>query len=343
MGGVRGRHGTRAGMAGALLCSVALLLSGCGVLDTKDDRRYAEKLADEHYPGMLRVIGARTLFPQSEGSEISFAVADDPDAVVRFRIDAGKGTCNSHPCLGVLDEAVTRGRAEARRLRLMIRSFAACGYEVIAYEPASGAPWIVGSLTNDTVKATLADIGACVRTWRQAEARTDAAAGARGAAVNLASPSVAEGRPVGKASEPTAVRLTDTRLRASLQSRPYYAVGYAAADGTLDTSGSARIVRPFDVQEKFAANVRRSVRERLRAAHPRVQMSTYQGVWRLEPGTVDRLTGYVLYCEEPDGDLTCLGDMAVEVTTDVRGTPVGEPRPVGSVREGRGPLRLPAR
>ncbi|MGW2659143.1 SCO7460 family lipoprotein, partial [Streptomyces sp. NPDC001478] len=166
MGGVRGRHGTRAGMAGALLCSVALLLSGCGVLDTKDDRRYAEKLADEHYPGMLRVIGARTLFPQSEGSEISFAVADDPDAVVRLRVDAGKGTCNSHPCLGVLDEAVTRGRAEARRLRLMIRTFAACGYEVIAYEPASGAPWIVGSLTNDTVKATLADIGACVRAAR---------------------------------------------------------------------------------------------------------------------------------------------------------------------------------
>ncbi|MGW2659291.1 hypothetical protein ACWC1D_37500, partial [Streptomyces sp. NPDC001478] len=71
--------------------------------------------------------------------------------------------------------------------------------------------------------------------------------------------------------------------------------------------------------------------------------ATVTGVSRTGRDRIVRLTGYVLYCEEPDGDLTCLGDMAVEVTTDVRGTPVGEPRPVGSVREGRGPLRLPAR
>lgn len=84
-----------------------------------------------------------------------------------------------------------------------------------------------------------------------------------------------------------------------------------------------------------------AVRARLRASHPDVVVSEFHGVWRLEPGTVDRLTGYVLYCERPDGEKRCLGDRAAAVSTDVRGEPVGVLREIGKVREGRGALRLP--
>lgn len=67
----------------------------------------------------------------------------------------------------------------------------------------------------------------------------------------------------------------------------------------------------------------------------------YQGVWRLEPGTVDRLKGYVLFCEGPVDPRGCLGDHAVAVTADLQGNPVGEFQMIRNVREGRGPLRLP--
>ncbi|WUW26083.1 hypothetical protein OG521_37100 [Streptomyces sp. NBC_01463] len=341
MGGPPGTRRFRAGVTGALVCAVALTLAGCGVVSTKEDRRFAEKLAEAHYPGVLRVIGARTLFPKSGGSEITFAVADDPDAVVRMRVDAEAGTCNTHACKGVLDDAVERGRSEAAGLRVLIRTFRSCGYEVVGVEPSSGAPWIVASLTNATVTRVLADIGSCVRKWKEPDTRGDRPAGRPGASVNLASPSVAGNRPAGNKSQPTAMRLSETRLLAALQSRPYYAASYTAADGRLDTAGRARIVRPFATQQRFARTAQQAVRTQLLATHPRVQVSEFSGVWSLEPGTVDRLTGYVLYCEEPDRDKRCLGDKAVVVTTDVRGNPVGQPRPVGTVRQGRGPLRLP--
>lgn len=237
MGGPSGTRRVRAGVTGALVCAVALTLAGCGVVSTKEDRRFAEKLAEAHYPGVLRVIGARTLFPQSGGSEITFAVADDPDAVVRMRVDAEAGTCNTHACKGVLDDAVERGRSEAAGLRVLIRTFRSCGYEVVGVEPSSGAPWIVASLTNATVTRVLADIGSCVRKWKEPDTRGDRPAGRPGASVNLASPSVAGNRPAGNKSQPTAMRLSETRLLAALQSRPYYAASYTAADGRLDTAG----------------------------------------------------------------------------------------------------------
>ncbi|MCM2416089.1 SCO7460 family lipoprotein [Streptomyces sp. RKAG290] len=336
--------GTRrggAGLAGALVCSVALLLSGCGTLSTKEDHRFAEKLAEEHYPGVLEVIEAHKLFPQAGGSEITFSVADDPDAVVRIRVDAEAGTCNTHACHKVLDDAVAKGRSEAARLRILTGTFKSCGYEVIGVEPSSGAPWIVASPTNVTVTRVLADIGSCVRRWVEADGRTGRPAQAGGASVNLASPAVTRRLPAGSRSQPTAMRLSRTPLLAALQSHPYYVASYSAPQGRIDPTGSARIVRPFEAGQKFGATVRRAVRAQLRTSHPDVQVSEYQGVWTLEPGTVDRLTGYVLYCERPDGDKRCLGDRAVVVTTDVRGDPVGKARPVGKVREGRGPLRLP--
>lgn len=342
MSGSSRTRGFRAGVTGALVCSVALVLGGCGLVSTKEDRKFAEKLADEHYPGVLEIIGARKLIPQGGGSEITFSVADDRDAVVRIRVDAEAGTCNTHACAKVLDDAVKSARSEAARLRLMTRTFKSCGYEVIGIEPSSGGLWIVASPTNATVTRVLADIGSCVRRWVEADEEQGRPAQARGAWVNLASPAAAARRPAGKKSQPTAMRLSETPLLASLQSHPYYLASYSMTDGRIDTTGSARIVRPFETQQEFSRTVQEAVKTHLRASYPSVQVSDLQGVWSLEPGTVDRLTGYVLYCERPDGKQRCLGDQAVLVTTDVRGNPLGKPRPVGKVREGRGPLQLPA-
>lgn len=341
MGGSTRARRWRAVATGALVGSVALVLGGCGVVSTKDDRRFAAKLADEHYPGVLRVIGAHTLFPQAGGSEITFAVTDDPDAVVRIRVDAKAGTCNTHECRGVLDEAVERGRRDAAQLRVLIDTFRSCGHEVIGVEPSTGAPWIVAAPTNATVTPVLKEIGSCVRQWVEAREAKDPSAKKDGASVNLVSPAVAEKRPAGKESQPTAMRLSTTPLLAALHARPYFAASYAVVDGRLDTTGSARIVRPFAEQQEFARTVQNGVQERLRTTYPRAQVSHFDWVWQLEPGTVDRFTGYVLYCEEPDGEKTCLGDRAVVVTTDADGHPMGELRQVGKVREGRGPLRLP--
>lgn len=341
---MNGSSGTRrlgAGLTGALVCSVALVLGGCGALSTKEDRRFAETLAEEHYRGVLEVIEVHKLFPQAGGSEVTFSVADDPDAVVRIRVDAEAGTCNTHPCRKILDDAVARGRSEATRLRVLTRTFRSCGYEVIGVEPSSGAPWIVASPTNATVTRLLDDIGSCVRRRVEADGRSGGTANARSASVNIASPAVAQRRPAGRTAQPTAMRLSETHLLAALQSRPYFVASYSTSQGRIDTTGSARIVQPFETRQKFAATVRRAVKAQLRTSYPSVRVSEYNGVWRLEPGTVDRLTGYVLYCERPDGEKLCLGDRAVVVTTDVRGNPVGRPRPVGKVREGRGALQLP--
>ncbi|MFD3410164.1 hypothetical protein [Streptomyces cyaneofuscatus] len=111
MAGSRRRQ-WRAAATCVLAGSLVALLGACGVVTTKEDRRAAEELADKHFPGQIKAIGARTLLPGTGGSEVTFAVADDRDAVVRLRINADKGTCESRECAGVLTEAVARGRAD---------------------------------------------------------------------------------------------------------------------------------------------------------------------------------------------------------------------------------------
>lgn len=128
------------------------------------------------------------------------------------------------------------------------------------------------------------DIGSCVRRWTEADARSGGTAHARGASVNIASPAVAQRRPAARTSRPTAMRLSETRLLATLQSRPYFVASYSAARGRIDTAGSARIVQPFETRQRFAATVRAAVLEQLRLSHPHVRVSEFQGVWRLEPG-----------------------------------------------------------
>ncbi|MDJ0464265.1 hypothetical protein [Streptomyces sp. H27-C3] len=136
--------------------------------------------------------------------------------------------------------------------------------------------------------------------------------------------------------------MTDSRLLAALSGRPYYRVGYTWRDGRVDPgSGVASLVRSFAEPERFGEAVRKNLAPRLRQSYPEAVLSTYTGVWQLVPGRVERLKGYALFCDRPDGSKRCLGRHAVAVTTDLEGYPVGEPKVIRDVRIGNGSLRLP--
>ncbi len=341
MAGSRRRQ-WRAALTGVLAGSLALLGAGCGVVSTEDDRRAAEELAEKHFPGQLRAVGARTLFPGSGGSEVSFAVTDDRDAVVRLRIDADAGTCDRKDCAGVLAEAKERARVQAEDFRTLRSAFDACGYEVVALGPTGTPPYVVAEFTNATVARKLREIGDCVQRWVTASGADSPLGKAKATYVNVVSPSVADRRDRGRDSWPTVMRLTRSDLLASLTEHAYFSASYEIGAGRVDTTGSARIVRPFRERQKFGDTVQNAVKEHLRATHPRVVVSDYQWIWRLEPGRVDRQTGYVLFCPEPQARGRCVNaDDAALVTTDEHGNPVGKIRLVHDVREGTGMLRLP--
>lgn len=341
MAGSRRRQ-LRAAVICALAGSLVALAGACGVVTTEEDRRAAEDLAGKHFPGQLEVIGARTLFPGTGGSEVTFAVADDRDAVVRLSIDESKGTCGTEECAEALAEAVERGRADAAAFRTLRDAFDACGYEVIALGRPGTPPYVVAELTNATVEKVLADIGRCVQRWVTASGAGSPLAEAKGSYVNVVSPAVAGKRDRGKDSWPTVMRLTRGDLLASLTKHAYYSASYEINAGQVDTVGRARVVRPHKESQAFGRTVQDAVAEELRATYPNVVMSTYQWVWRLEPGRVDRQTGYLLFCPEPGERGLCVNsDDAVLVTTDERGNPVGRIHVVHDVREGTGTLRLP--
>ncbi|MFJ9637823.1 SCO7460 family lipoprotein [Streptomyces sp. NPDC101178] len=341
MAGSRRRR-WRAAVTCLLAGSLVALAGACGVVTTKEDRRAAEELADKHFPGQIKAIGARTLFPGTGGSEVTFAVADDRDAVVRLRISADKGTCDSRECAGVLTEAVARGRADAAAYRTLRDAFDACGYEVIALGPTGTPPYVVAELTNATVERVLADIGGCVQRWVAASPADSPLAQAKASYVNIVSPAVAAERDRGKDSWPTVMRLTRGNLLGSLTKHTYHSASYDIAAGRVDTAGRARVVRPFKQSQEFGRTLQKAVADELRATYPNVVVSTYQWVWRLEPGRIDRQTGYLLFCPEPGQRGGCVNsDDAVLVTADERGNPVGKIRIVHDVREGTGALRLP--
>ncbi|WP_326614027.1 hypothetical protein OG949_37920 [Streptomyces scopuliridis] len=334
----------RGGLTGALVCSLALLVAGCGVVTgavtTKSDRKRAAELAEGQYPGILEVLSARTLFPQTSGSEVTFSVADDPDAAVLLRIDAAAGTCDRGPCDRALDEAVERGRSRAGELRRMRAAFTDCGYELVGANPALATPWVVAAPTNATVTRVLAEIGACVRTWPQA--RDENGAPRRSVTVNIVAPDLARARPTGKKNRPTVLRMTDPGLLGALAKRPHYSVSYTVRDGVVDPeSGRAYLSFPWEDRKAFETTVRDAVIDWLRTTRPRAGDGMVSGLWWLEPGTVDRLQGYVLFCDEPGEGGRCSGDHAVVLTVDPKGNPVGDIRVIRDVRDDHGRVRLP--
>lgn len=341
MAGTRLR-GWRAAAASVLAGALVMTAGACGVLSTDDDRRAAEQLAERHYPGQLKVIGARTLYPGTGGSEVTLAVADDRDAVVRLRIDGSKGTCDGKECAGVLTEAVARARTDAAAFRTLRDAFDGCGYEVVALGLSGEPPYVVAELTNDTVEKVLAEIGGCVQRWVTASGPESRMGQAKGSHVNVVSPAVAAKRKRGKDSWPTLMRLTRVDLVSSLTKHTHHSASYEIEAGQVGTAGRARVLRSFEQRQEFGRTVRKAVADELRATYPDVVMSDYQWVWRLEPGRVDRQTGYLLFCPRPDERGRCVNsDDAVLVTTDEHGNPVEKLRIVHDVREGTGALRLP--
>ncbi|MFD3915233.1 SCO7460 family lipoprotein [Streptomyces sp. NPDC058603] len=328
------------GLTGVLVCALALLAAGCGVVTTKSDRKRAAELAEARYPGILDVLSARTLFPATSGSEVTFSVADDPDAAVLLRIDAAAGTCDRGPCDRALDEAVERGRSRAGELRRMRAAFTDCGYELVGATPALSAPWVAAAPTNATVTRVLAEIGACLRTW--SPARDENGAPRRSVTVNIVAPGLARERPAGKATSPTVLRMTDPGLLGALAKRPHYSVSYTVRDGVVDpASGRAYLSFPWEDRRAFEKTVGDAVRDWLRTTRPRAGVAMVSGLWWLAPATLDRLKGYVLFCDEAGEGARCAGDHAVALTVDPEGNPVGDFQVIRDVRDDHGRVRLP--
>ncbi|MFC4493081.1 SCO7460 family lipoprotein [Streptomyces ovatisporus] len=328
------------------LTVLALLASGCGVLSTKEDQQRAQELAEAVYPGELRVVGARTLFPETTGSEVTYALRDDPDAFVRLRVEAGHDRCGGQPCAQALRDARGRGEAAAAEWRVLKGEFARCGYEVHAASVKRGTvtdPWIAQALSNGNVEDVLARIGDCLRRYSRA-LPAEQHAGRTSVTVHLADPSQVRELPAGREGDPALLRRTAPGLHAALAGRSSYAVTYTWRDGVVrPESGTARIVRPFEDRQEFKRKVHASAAEWLKGPHPRAELAQgYGGAWSLLPARVDRLRGWVLFCESPgEKGKRCLGNSALALTVDLEGRLVGEPTVVSGIRDGRGALRLP--
>ncbi|MFA3875540.1 SCO7460 family lipoprotein [Streptomyces sp. MMCC 100] len=344
-----GRRRTRR-VGGSLVALLAgLLVTGCAAFDTDDDVRRARELADELYPGELDVVDARILFPETTGSEVTLSIADDPYAAVRFRVDAAKDRCDGGPdCADALRKAVDRARREAGQLRAMREAFDGCGHPVLATDEKLTAPWIEARVTDETLDDVLTRVGACAQRWVTARAEQDPRVAKGWVTVNVAAPGTADGLPAAKSALPAVLRFTHGPRLAALAGRPYYVAAYPVGDDagrTVDAaSAGLRIVSPFEERQAFSRRIDASVLPALRATYPDAVTSggAGTGVWRLEPGTVHRMRGYVLFCERPPADgKQCFGDLAALVTSDPKGRDAEVVRVLTDIRDEHGVLRLP--
>ncbi|MYU26469.1 hypothetical protein GTY84_32910 [Streptomyces sp. SID8352] len=346
--GRRARWGRRSGggMAAAL---VVLLLAGCGVFDTEDDERRARELADAFHPGRLTVIGARSLVPEATGSEVTFAVTDDPDAAVTLRLDASEERCEGGAtCEEALANALERGLDRAAELRLVRDAFEGCGHRVLAVDRQRAAPWIAVRITQQGLDGVLEELGACAQRWVTARAERGRLGDSRWVSVSVTTPARAGKLPAAGSDRPTALRLTHGPRLAALSAQPYYVVDFPVGDDAEHTVDAARpqmrIVEPFERREEFSQRIDASVLPLLRGTYPEAVATggSGLGVWRLEPGRIDRVRGYVLFCARPpEGGGRCLGDLAALVTADPEGGSAEVVRVLTDIRDERGVLDLP--
>jgi hypothetical protein len=326
--------------------ALAVLVSGCGT-GGEEDRGRAGELAEEVYPGELTVIGSRSLFPADDGSEVTFAVKGDPDAVVRLRVDDEKGTCDRRSaCAPALRAAREKAETEAEAWRALKREFARCDFDVLGVKIGGTLvePWIASEVNDGNVEALLLKIGTCLEQYGQVVSRprpqqgpTPSPGASPGAprtavppatvTVNIVSPSVVGDLPRGGKDRPTLVGKTSTELHAALSRRTHHAAAYRWADGGIAPEPEyARLVMPFEEKQEFLETVHTNVAGWLRPYEPDVVVSEYAGLWRLVEGSADRMAGYVQYCDEPRGERpACVGDHTLHVTADRSGRLVGEP------------------
>lgn len=313
---------------GGVMWWVMLFGGAVGMLTTRRARRLAVRAGERLFPGRLRVIGAKPLFPASGGAEIILGVCDDRDAVVRLRVERGEPT----------DEAVVKavedGLAAAEAWRGLNEAFRDGGYQVHAVGRVVAEPWIAAEPHNGTVDAMLTRIGECL-------ARVPATVPAT--SVLIAHPDLVRNLRDRDPGAPTLLRMNARRRLAALSGqRPYYRASFEWRDGApVPGSGRLGLVRPFEDGQRFAAAVEASAAGWLAEAIPEATVCSATGVWRLLPDRIDRLTGFVLYRDEPEPGPVHLGKHALRVTTDLDGGLVGAPTVLPDVREGRGALRLP--
>lgn len=291
--------------------------------------KYVRRVADRHYRGGLRVIGSRSLFPRSAGVEVSFALSDDPDAVVVLE-DVDKGACQGEPCGPALTRAVASARAEAARWRSLSAAFERGGYPVIGLETFNGAfdPWVVAAPTNATVTALIGVLADCAREYAQAMADNGSPLTDE-VTVNVITPAGAKGRPKRKRRVPTLAYMESDALLMALEERhdtTAYTVHFPIVDGRIDPdAGSLSIDLPSTLAQARDETLTATVESRLRVIHP--EASDIMPMWRLmaEPGTVDRIRQYVTFqCDLEPSRTPQLSERAVAVTTDLEGNLLGQ-------------------
>jgi hypothetical protein len=108
-------------------------------------RRAVERLV----PG--RVLARRSLFPQTNGFELTITVPGDPDTVAVLRVER-----DTDPA-AALASAVELARAHGTELRALL----ACFDDVVGLYPDRRSPWVAAPLT----KRSVADLASRVATW----------------------------------------------------------------------------------------------------------------------------------------------------------------------------------
>lgn len=310
------------------------IATGLRVTSTRAHRRRVEEVVAARYPDRLRIIEARSLFPQSTGSRVTFAVTDDADAVVRLRVEESTGDLGA-----ALDAAVADALAGSAELRCLLDVFAAHGFPVVALESDRLRPVVVAALADDTAEDTLGALGAAARAWTRAHARL-AHPTELGGTVLVAIRSDEPPARRGDADLPTPLRLTRA---ATARATTRHVAGYPVVDGVADGTPSTLFVRrDHQARAVFEERVVAQATAWLRTARPGAVATGCHGLWSLLPGRVAESTGHVLVT---DRRAPRRGrqrpDHALAVTVDLDGTFTAPPTLLSGVRDHRGAVTLP--
>ncbi len=301
------------------MSALVSLLAACGVGDAKADVRTAQELADRLFPGRLTVIGSRSLFPQDSGSEVTFAVRDDPDAIVRLAVKSDKADIEQK-----MRDAVDLGRAQAAELRTALKVFRECGHEIVGIGEIPFANtsfdltvWTAAPIMNTTVTRLVRSLDECVAKWRDARSNSDSPWRSKAGTITLNILSAQQPPTLPIATGPAYQKLTDRGLAEVLAGSPHH--------GGLITPGRslADVLAPamsFEEGQKFGAAMETAARDWLATAdlNPKPRLGRYLSTAnRLLPGSADKMRTYVTVCFSPSEKLPCPDEGAIAFTVDL--------------------------
>lgn len=277
---------------------------------TRKHRAQVRQAVAARFPGRLRMVGERSLFPQSTGSEFTFAFTGDRDVLVRLRVSHGTDVG------AALDLAVAEALTAAEELRRQLAVFAAHGFPVIGLDRR---PWLAVELTDENVEERLRAVGAAVAEWG-------------GNLVVITSPGVAARAPDHE-DLPTPLRLGHPGRLRVLTSAPAFLASYQGDRPTL------AVTRAYEPRTVFEERVFASATTWLHRTRPKAVVLRVFGVWTLLPGQVTRSTGHLLFADHPARDQR--PEHAITVTVDQNGNLLDTPTIHDNVRDDRGAVRIP--